>query len=54
MYKEHKDLEILYALYDNATSKADKKHYLNKILEIRPDDIDSMHRLIDLLPTNKQ
>lgn len=54
MYKEHKDLEILYALYDNATSKAEKKHYLNKILEINPNDIDSMHRLIDLLPANKQ
>lgn len=47
-------LENLYDKYDSATTKSEKRLVLNKILEINPTDIDSMHRLVDLLPEKQQ
>ncbi len=47
-------LENLYDKYDSATTKSEKRRFLNEILEINPTDIDSMHRLVDLLPEKQQ
>ena len=47
-------LENLYNKYDSATTKNEKRRFLNEILEIDPTDIDSMHRLVDLLPEKQQ
>ena len=47
-------LENLYDKYDSAISKSEKRRVLNEILEINPTDIDSMHRLVDLLPEKQQ
>ena len=47
-------LEKLYCEYDSATTKGEKRRALNEILEINPNDIDSMHRLVDLLPEKQQ
>lgn len=47
-------LEDLYDKYDSATTKSEKRRILNEILEINPTDIDSMHRLVDLLPEKQQ
>ena len=47
-------LEHLYDKYDSATTKSEKRQALNEILEINPTDIDSMHRLVDLLPEKQQ
>lgn len=47
-------LENLYDKYDTATTKNEKRRVLNEILEINPTDIDSMHRLVDLLPEKQQ
>ena len=47
-------LENLYDKYDSATTKSEKRRVLNEILEINPTDIDSMHRLVDLLPEKQQ
>lgn len=47
-------LEKLYYEYDSATTKGEKRRALNEILEINPTDIDSMHRLVDLLPEKQQ
>lgn len=47
-------LENLYNEYDSATTKSEKRRALNEILEINPTDIDSMHRLVDLLPEKQQ
>lgn len=47
-------LENLYDIYDSATIKSEKRRALNEILEINPTDIDSMHRLVDLLPEKQQ
>ena len=48
------ELENLYDKYDSATTKSEKRRVLNEILEINPTDIDSMHRLVDLLPEKQQ
>ena len=47
-------LEKLYYKYDSAITKGEKRRALNEILEINPTDIDSMHRLVDLLPEKQQ
>ena len=47
-------LENLYDKYDSAITKSEKRLILNEILEINPTDIDSMHRLVDLLPEKQQ
>ena len=47
-------LENLYDEYDSATTKSEKRRVLNEILEINPTDIDTMHRLVDLLPEKQQ
>ena len=47
-------LENLYDKYDSAITKKEKRLVLNEILEIDPTDIDSMHRLVDLLPEKQQ
>ena len=47
-------LENLYDKYDSALTKSEKRLVLNEILEINPTDIDSMHRLVDLLPEKQQ
>ncbi len=47
-------LENLYVKYDSATTKSEKRRVLIEILEINPTDIDSMHRLVDLLPEKQQ
>ena len=47
-------LENLYDKYDSAITKSEKRLVLNEILEINPTDIDSMHRLVDLLPEKQQ
>ena len=47
-------LENLYDKYDSATTKSEKRRVLIEILEINPTDIDSMHRLVDLLPEKQQ
>ena len=47
-------LENLYDKYDSAITKKEKRLVLNEILEINPTDIDSMHRLVDLLPEKQQ
>ena len=48
------ELEKLYYKYDSAITKGEKRRALNEILEINPTDIDSMHRLVDLLPEKQQ
>ena len=47
-------LENLYDKYDSAITKSEKRLALKEILEIDPTDIDSMHRLVDLLPEKQQ
>ena len=44
----------LYDKYDAAKTKKEKRIILQEILNIDQNDIDSMHRLIDLLPEKKQ
>lgn len=48
------ELETLYDKYDASISKTERRKILEEILFLCPDDIDSMHRLVDLLPKNKQ
>ena len=41
MNKKYERLKTLYTLYDNASTKLEKKKYLEEIIEIDPNDIDS-------------
>lgn len=52
--EDYERLERLYDEYDASHDRKERKRILEEILSVDPNDVDAMHRLVDLLPKGKQ